>query len=108
MAASRSDAVLQALAGYFRLLSEPSRLKILRSLAAGERSVQEIVADTRLGQPHVSRQLGLMAAEGLLSRRKEGVRVYYALRDRRLPELLDLAEAARREYLSGRLDELEG
>ena len=108
MAAShRSDAALGVLAGYLRLLADPARLKILQALFAGERSVLEIVAETELGQPHVSRQLGLMAEAGLLVRRKEGTRVYYALRDARLKQLLDLAERSLREHLRVRLGNLE-
>ncbi len=99
----RSEAVLQELAAYFRLLAEPARLAIVDLLAGGELSVLEIVAATGLGQSHTSRQLGRMASEGLLARRKEGTRVYYALADPRLPELLAAAERALKAHLRGRL-----
>lgn len=99
----RSDAVLLELAAYFRLLAEPARLKILDCLAAGELSVLEIVATTGLKQAHVSRQLGRLAADGLLSRRKDGTRVYYALADARVGDLLKAAERSLREHLRGRL-----
>jgi len=105
-ASRRSDASLTALAGYFRLLSEPARLKILLSLEAKERSVLEIVADTGLKQAHVSRQLAQLHGEGLLSRRKEGTKVYYALKDRRLPALLAAAEGFLRKHLKRRLGDL--
>lgn len=99
----RSPALLQELAAYFRLLAEPARLTIVDLLAGGELSVLEIVAATGLGQSHASRQLGRMASEGLLARRKEGTRVYYALADPRLPELLAAAERAQKAHLRGRL-----
>ena len=99
----RSDAVLQELAAYFRLLAEPARLQILEVLAGGELSVLAIVAATGLKQAHVSRQLGRMAGEGLLARRKEGTRVYYALKDPRLADLLKTAERSLKEHLRGRL-----
>ncbi len=107
MAADRSDALLGALAGYFRILAEPVRLKIVQCLEGGERSVLEIVAATGLRQAHVSRQLGQMAGDGVLDRRKEGTRVFYRLRDPRLIALLDEAEKSLREHRRGRLGELE-
>ena len=103
----RSDAVLQALAGYFRLLAEPARLKILQSLENGELSVAEIVDASGLKQAHVSRQLGQLAAEGLLLRRKEGTKVFYSLRDGRLRQLLDAAEKALLEHRRNKLGELD-
>ena len=107
MAASRrSDAGLKALAGYFRLLADSARLKILNALLDGERSVLAIVGETGLGQPHVSRQLGQLTEAGMLSRRKEGTRVFYSLRDPRLRSLLDAAEASLRDHLRTRLEDL--
>ena len=103
----RSDAALQELAAYFRLLAEPARLKILEALAGGELSVLEIVAATGLKQAHVSRQLGRMAGEGLLSRRKEGTRVFYGLADPGLARLLRTAESSLRRHLKGRLGRFE-
>ncbi len=103
----RSDALLSALAGYFRVLAEPVRLRILQSLEAGERSVLEIVAATGLRQAHVSRQLGQMAGDGILARRKEGTRVFYRLQDPHLIALLDEAEQAIRKHRRGMLGELE-
>ena len=103
----RPESALQELAAYFRLLAEPARLKILDVLAEGALSVLEIVAATGLGQSHVSRQLGRMAAEGLLTRRKDGTRVFYALADPQLPTLLTAAERALKAHLRGRLGGLE-
>jgi DNA-binding transcriptional ArsR family regulator len=103
----RSDALLGALAGYFRILAEPVRLKIVQSLEAGERSVLEIVAATGLRQAHVSRQLGLMAGDGILLRRKEGTRVFYRIGDAGLIDLIDAAEQALREHRRGKLGELD-
>lgn len=103
----RSDAALAELAAYFRLLAEPARLRILDVLSGGELSVLAIVTATGLKQAHVSRQLGRMAGEGLLGRRKEGTRVYYRLRDSRLAELMLTAERSLKEHLRGRLGGLD-
>ena len=103
----RSDASLAALAGYFRLLGESVRLKIILCLESGERSVMDIVHETGLKQAHVSRQLGQLWSEGILSRRKEGTRVFYALADKRLPSLLSSAEKFLRQYRRAKLGDVE-
>ncbi|MDP6418876.1 MAG: metalloregulator ArsR/SmtB family transcription factor [Candidatus Krumholzibacteria bacterium] len=93
----RSDDSLRALARHFRMLSEPLRLQILEILAEGEQGVQELVSLTGQAQPHVSRQLSLLAESGFLLRRKEGTRVFYSLKNRRVRKLLQLAEQSLRE-----------
>ena len=47
----------------------------------GEMTVQELVDATGYNQPNVSKHLNLMAQEGILSRNKEGLFVYYAIQD---------------------------
>ncbi len=103
----RSDAALQALAQRFKLLAEPVRLRILEILAEGEKSVQEVTAASGLRQPHISRQLAILAESGVLLRRKEGTRVYYSLSDSHISALLDAAGRSLREHLTGRLEQLE-
>jgi len=103
----RSEAALEALAARFKLLAEPVRLRILELLAEGERSVQEVTAATGLRQPHISRQLALLAESGVLLRRKEGTRVYYSVADPHIPGLLEAAGLSLRRHLEGRLENLE-
>jgi DNA-binding transcriptional ArsR family regulator len=63
----------------FKVLAEPARLEILNRLRGGERSVSELVRETGLNQANLSRHLQLLHAHGFVSRRKEGVSVYYAI-----------------------------
>jgi len=81
------DDVLESVASYFSLLSEPTRLKVLHSICERERSVGEIVVETGLTQPTVSRQLSGLYARGVLSRRKQGSMVFYRVVDATLVEL---------------------
>lgn len=75
------DPLLEEIATRFRLLGEPLRLKLLAALATGERSVGELVTLTGANQPNVSKHLAALAQGGLLSRRKAGTTIYYALAD---------------------------
>jgi ArsR family transcriptional regulator len=74
----------------FRALGEPARLLILQSLRNGERCVSELEADTALNQANLSRHLQVLTATGMVTRRKEGLFVYYALADGNVLRLCEL------------------
>lgn len=74
--------MIEQAARRFKLLSEPVRLELLNHLQSkGEMNVQELVDATGQQQANVSKHLLLMAREGILRRRKEGLNVYYAIED---------------------------
>lgn len=81
------DAVFGTLAGYFALLAEPARLKIMHAICEDERTVGEIVEDTGISQTNVSRHLGLMHRQGVVVRRRDGKQIYYRVADDTMPEL---------------------
>lgn len=85
-----SDALLDAVALRFRALAEPSRLRILQELLAGERTVNELAEATRLSQANTSRHLVTLHGTGFLARRKEGTLVYYGIADPTVSKLCDL------------------
>ncbi|MGA0984168.1 MAG: ArsR/SmtB family transcription factor [Burkholderiaceae bacterium] len=73
--------ILERASRYFSLLAEPARLRILQAVCDKECSVQEIVGQTSLPQPNVSRHLSLLFNAGVLSRRREGTFVFYKVSD---------------------------
>ena len=74
--------LLHEVAGRFRLLGEPVRLEILNLLHVhGEMNVQEIIEATGQQQANVSKHLKLLAEADMVSRRKEGLFVYYSVAD---------------------------
>ena len=81
------DEVFAAVARYFGLLSEPTRLKILHAICTSEQSVSSIVAATGATQTNVSRHLALMHQAGVVSRRRDGSAVYYRVTD---PDFVEL------------------
>lgn len=76
-----TDSELEQVAQRFKILSEVSRLKILRSLFDGEKSVSEIIEKTGLLQANVSKQLRILQNHGILSCRPDGLMRYYKLTD---------------------------
>jgi ArsR family transcriptional regulator len=63
----------------FRAFSDPTRLRILRLLQAGECCVGDLVSILELPQPSVSRHLAYLREAGLVNDRKQGLWVYYSL-----------------------------
>lgn len=81
---------LGQIAGRFKALGEPMRLKILQSVCQGPRTVTEIVAATGATQANVSKHLSLLAATGILRREKDGQRVYYSMKDQMAVKMCEL------------------
>jgi DNA-binding transcriptional ArsR family regulator len=76
------DDILTLMAGKFRMLSDPTRLAILRRLMiGGEMSVGQVVNKTGRALANVSKHLKQLAVAGLVARRKEGLQVFYRLDD---------------------------
>jgi len=75
------DEFLDLMAEKFRMLADPSRLAILRALMAGEKSVGQVVEESGRGQANVSKHLKLLAEAGLVSRRRDGMQVFYRITD---------------------------
>jgi DNA-binding transcriptional ArsR family regulator len=65
------DKVLVVMAGKFQMLADPSQLAILRTfMFEGERNVGQVVEATDGTQANISKHLKMLAAAGLLARRK--------------------------------------
>jgi DNA-binding transcriptional ArsR family regulator len=84
---------LDRMAGRFRMLGEPMRLKILRAVCKGPRAVNDIVSAAGSTQANVSKHLALLAAAGILTREKRGQCVYYGMKDRLVVKLCELVHS---------------
>jgi DNA-binding transcriptional ArsR family regulator len=78
-------------ADFFRALAHPVRIRILEVLGTGEHSVQELQKALGLEQSLVSQQLAILRAKNIVTPRKEGTTVQYALSDRLITKLLAVA-----------------
>ena len=85
-----TDEALALIARRFAVLSEPMRLRLLKSLFDGEMSVNALVAATKGTQANVSRHLQNLADAGLIARRKEGLQVFYSISDPTIHQLCEL------------------
>lgn len=81
------EAALLLVANRFKLLADPTRLRLINLLQRGEMNVTELVAKTQVGQANVSKHLSLLADASIVSRRREGAFIYYFISD---PIITDL------------------
>lgn len=75
----------------FKALGHPARVRALEVLADGERAVGELQPLVGIESSHLSHQLAVLRRAGLVTTRKEGSSVVYALRDPLVAELLAVA-----------------
>lgn len=75
------DELVELIAQRFRVIGEPMRIRLLEHLRDAERSVGELVEASGATQQNVSKHLGVLHAAGIVSRRKDGNRVVYAIAD---------------------------
>lgn len=85
-----SDEAMELVARRFAVLAEPMRLRLVHALFEGEKSVNALVAATGGTQANVSRHLQTLTHAHVLTRRKEGLQVFYAIADASIFKLCDL------------------
>ncbi|MFH1011669.1 MAG: metalloregulator ArsR/SmtB family transcription factor [bacterium] len=74
------------------VLAQPTRLKILYFLRDGERCACEINPKMREDPSVISRHLVKMRDAGILGSRKEGVSIYYWIKEPRVFEILEMTD----------------
>ena len=97
---------LELVAGRFRALGEPLRLRLLRELEDGERSVSALAESVGSTQPNVSKHLKVLQDAGLLRRRQEGTSAYYSIADTMVFELCDMICSRLRDRLEAQAEAL--
>lgn len=84
-----SEEAFALIAARFRALAEPMRLRILHALGTDELSVGDLVEATGGGQANVSKHLAILLDAHLVTRRKEGLNVFYRVADETVFDLCD-------------------
>ena len=102
------DGALELVARRFAVLAEPMRLRLIRALFDGEKPVNALVELTGGTQANVSRHLQTLAHAHLLSRRKEGLQVFYAIADPTLVKLCELVCGSIDKQLQAQAGALRG
>lgn len=73
-----------------RTIASPKRLEILDALRDNEMTVGGLAAKTGMSQANLSQHLAVLRSGGVVSTRRQGNNVYYALADPRIMQAYDL------------------
>jgi DNA-binding transcriptional ArsR family regulator len=82
-------------ADFFKALAHPLRIRILDELRSGEVAVSDLSTRLDVEQSSLSQQLSILRSRNLVTARKEGLSVFYSIRD---PEIFHLLDVARRIF----------
>ena len=92
MVSSTELPIAQMKAELFKSLGHPLRVQVLEQLVDGERSVGSLADALGSELSSLSQQLGVLRRAGVVATRREGNTIFYALRDRGMADLLELAK----------------
>ncbi len=95
---------IELVAGRFKVLAEPIRLRMLQALEAGETSVGALAEKMATTQPNVSKHLRILQDAGLVSRRQDGNTAYFSIADPSVFDLCDLVCGSLRERLEAQAE----
>lgn len=73
---------------FLKTLAHESRLMILCHLVTGEKTVTDLETLLSQRQPAVSQQLMRLRSEGLVTTRRDGKAIYYAIADARVATMI--------------------
>jgi len=89
--------IINSMAQFFGLLSDPTRLRIVMVLKREELCVHEIAGAIGLSISAVSHQLRLLKTTKLVKNRRNGKMIYYSLDDEHIEQLLSVADEHAKE-----------
>src|SRR5262245_36498218 len=95
------DALYDGFAEVAKALASGRRAEIVDVLAQGERSVDELADEIGQSVANTSHHLRAMARAGLLTTRRDGTRIYYALASERVAELWAALRDVAGEHVAG-------
>ena len=77
---------------FFKALAHPLRIAVIDELRDGEIGVNELCERLGVEQSALSQQLAVLRIRNIVIGRKDGLNVYYSVRDKAVFKLLDVAK----------------
>lgn len=102
-----STPLYQLKAEFFKTLGHPARIRVLELLSEREYVVAEMLPEVGIEPAHLSQQLAVLRRANLVTTRKEGSSVLYALTSPHVAELLAVARVILTGVLSGQAELLD-
>jgi ArsR family transcriptional regulator, virulence genes transcriptional regulator len=91
--ARAEDELSRLQADFCKGMAHPTRIRILKSLEAGEKTVNELASLVGVTQANASQHLALLRQLGLLATRRDGTSIFYSINDRRVMEACNLVRS---------------
>jgi len=88
---TKSHEMITRAAGFFKVVGDETRMKILCTISSDEMCVNDIASSVEMTKSAVSHQLKLLKDEGLVKARREGKNIFYSLDDQHVIDILDIA-----------------
>lgn len=85
---------IEKVAQLFKLLCDPTRLRIIQALCGGEQTVGCVVKEVGASQANVSKHLALLAAHQAVERRRDGLNIFYSVKEPLILELCRTVKAS--------------
>jgi len=99
MSLNMSAPFLDFVARRLQAVAEPNRIRILTMLQEKEATVQDLTDELATTHQNVSKHLGILYQAGIVSRRKDGTKVWYALADFTVCRLVEQAAQSAAGYV---------
>jgi len=87
-----NERLLSMEADFIKALAHPTRIRIIKYLMNSERCVCEFTEDLDVEQSNMSQHLAILRKQGIVSSRKDGMKVMYKVNHLQIFEILQLIE----------------
>jgi DNA-binding transcriptional ArsR family regulator len=99
-----SEPALELVARRFAALAEPMRLRLVQALFGGELSVNALAKVIGGTQANVSRHLQTLTHANIVTRRKDGLQVFYSIADPSIGQLCQLVCGSLEKQLARQIE----
>ncbi len=99
MSFNLSDPFLDLVAHRLQVISEPTRIRLLAILELREATVQELTDELATTHQNMSKHLGVLYQSGIVTRRRDGNKIWYSLADYSACRLIEQATASVTGYV---------
>jgi len=100
----KTEARLEARAAIIKAMAHPARLFVVEELSRGERCVSDLTEMIGADVSTVSRHLSVLRNAGIVTHRREGAQVFYALRCPCVLDFFSCVESVLKTAASDRMD----
>ena len=85
------DKEIDALSAFFKMMGDPTRIKMMCVMVQGEMCVQDIACALGMTKSAISHQLSGLRDSGIVKSRREGKNVFYSIDDEHVNAVLEIA-----------------